>query len=345
MHVSQIPRQAVSVHRRQFKYLAFVRECLLCLVLMALQLPNPAHAEQHVPHSIDAVPDAIRSPQGRDQFAFQMGGAAPPDGFGARLPAGLSTKTVVRLVLPDAPAHLITLVGVRQLRGYPGEYAAIVCVAPNEREWQETREYYENQPQCGVFSSATAPFRIALGVLQWSGRGVPQLLARLEWNSVEGGPLRADWKDAGIEVPDDLTDYPSTIPVRTSVPHELHRFDLADYRISQGARVFGLRWSFSVPYSGGGADWEGLTLFELKDGALRTVLTEPMYHFAMYGGDWNPDGTRQHPTVEESVILRIARGSTDGYQNLELRRTERKVQWRRTLRWSTRCDCYRHEKP
>src|SRR5512144_1287583 len=74
--------------------------------------------------------------------------AAPPDGFGTRLPPGVAAGDVVRLLLPDSDPALATLVGMKRWPHAKDTYIAIACIAPNQASKAGALEFSNGQPIC-----------------------------------------------------------------------------------------------------------------------------------------------------------------------------------------------------
>lgn len=75
-----------------------------------------------------------------------------------------------------------------------------------------------------------------------------------------------------------------------------------------GRRLLAASVSRSEGYAGGGGSFSGEMLFDVRDGRLVPIACYALANYQMFGGDWNPDGTRQHPEAFAAWRLRIRPG-------------------------------------
>ena len=314
--------------------------CIFAMVLMALNT-SVAGAKETTAHTLDDVPGKISSPRGRADFLSQMAGEpSTEDGLGTHLPAEIPAVALLSTLAPGVSQDKVALLGSRKLREPGAHYVAIACLVTDSRDRKEIREYYEGQPGCSPFITRLSkrPLRIILAVIDRTSAGSLSVMARIEWMSDKPGPLDSHWTHSAVEPPSDAEDFRTNQLSHILPPEEITRFDLARYEVISKSTAIGLRSIYREPYPGGGGNWEILTLFLREGNRLVPILTEPLYHFAMYGGDWNPDGTREHPIVEESAVVRVLKSTTAGYHDLEI--TRPKPRWRKRMVWTPECTCY-----
>lgn len=290
---------------------------LIRVLFLVLALAAPATAQ--TVRSLDQVPSALKTPEAKAVFAEQMEGRPPPDGLGVRLPAGLSEAQVAALLIPAGDDDAVILVGARALPGQAGAYVAIACTgaAPPKPA---------DDPRCeeAGYGASRSPIRVYVGLIQAGPGAAPRLLAK---------PLRVDgavrWTDTILgDAPIDADD----VDGGRLEPQAIARFDLAPYVIAPGQRAFGLIGTWSEGYSGGGAAFGALYLLAVVDGAVRQVLSTPMWFSKNIAGDWHEDGTRDHDLTEEAAVLMVTSRSTQGY--FDLRQRARLSKESRLFRWS-----------
>ena len=103
------------------------------------------------------------------------------------------------------------------------------------------------------------------------------------------------------------------------VPDNYVKFDFAPYKITTNSYAFGLRVSFFEGYSGGGANFEALVLFEQQGEKLIQIFAEPMYAYVNIAGEWHDDGTRDHDITEEKNIVIVQKHITNGHYDLRVK--------------------------
>lgn len=303
-----------------------LRGAAVVLHLMLLAAPSTARSQSADVRSLDAARPALRTPEARAAWDREMSGRTPPDLLGETRRAGLDEQRLRGALVPATERGHATLLGAKAWPRHPGRLVAIACVT-------DAAPRFDHGPDCsGVDDSQ----RIYLGVLQVGDGGEVRTLARL-------GPLAAGqsgvlpplrWNGrAGTDLPLALEGDRGDVPLATDVvPPHWERFDLADYRLSPDAPVFGLRGGWSEGYAGGGATFSALYLFELRGDALRPVFGAPISMFRNLAGDWNDDGTRQHHLEEAANVLLVRPQRHDGYPDLQVRRRGAKAG--DTYRWN-----------
>lgn len=290
------------------------------LLLLACALALPCQAQQRV-RSLDEIPAALATPEGREVWATQMAGRPAPDRLGTRLPDGLDRATLLQALWPGVDPARAQLVGARAWAQHPGHAVAIACIGDEPVPAQA-------EPECDAWST-----RAALAVLRIDA-GPPRVVARLALDGSAGWPP-LDWEG---DAPQSVGDEPGALPQRWD------RFDLAPYRLGDGPPAFGLRGSWSEGYSGGGASYSALYLFELRGDALAPVFAAPMSLYRDIAGDWNEDGTRQHDIEDWARVLVVEPARHDGRHDLRLRERGTRSGGQR-WRWSSADGRYRRLPP
>jgi tetratricopeptide (TPR) repeat protein len=87
-------------------------------------------------------------------------------------------------------------------------------------------------------------------------------------------------------------------------------------QLGSGRTGFTVTAQFSIPFGGGGADCVVDYLIQIQDGRMRPVFSMVSAYSAMYGGDWNEDGTRDHPEENESLSWSLSNRRTKGQANI-----------------------------
>ena len=260
----------------------------LPLVLLASLSPAFATTVQN----LDSVASAIQHPEGKQIFAEQMAGATPAKGFG-ELPQGLSEKQWIAWVAPNEDPDNLILTGAKSW-GKDGKYIGIACFADNKADAEQAKKYADNT--CPENYSNGRANKLYLGVFSWQN---PQLtpIARSE------KPLNqlSEWNKAAEKESDDESVRPLAYYTK---------LDLAPYRIAPDTLAFGVRGGYSDAYSGGGAFYEVLELYTIKDSKIINVFSDLVYYYSDIAGDWNKDGTRQHDISESKYILKLRSAKT-----------------------------------
>ncbi len=266
------------------------------LVLLASLSPAFATTVQN----LDAVPGVIQHTEGKQIFAEQMAGATPAKGFG-ELPQGLSENQWIGWVAPNENPNNLILTGAKAW-GKEGKYIGIACFADNQADAGQAKKYADNT--CPENYSNGRANKLYLGVFSWQNQQL-QPIARLE------KPLNqiSAWNKAAEKESDDESVRPLAYYTK---------LDLAPYRIAPDTLAFGVRGGYSDAYSGGGAFYEVLELYTIKDSKIINVFSDLVYYYSDIAGDWNKDGTRQHDISESKYILKLRSAKTQGFYDLEV---------------------------
>ncbi|EMG9925932.1 MULTISPECIES: hypothetical protein [Citrobacter] len=266
------------------------------LVLLASLSPAFATTVQN----LDAVPGAIQHTEGKQIFAEQMAGATPAKGFG-ELPQGLSENQWIGWVAPNENPNNLILTGAKAW-GKEGKYIGIACFADNQPDAGQAKKYADNT--CPENYNNGRANKLYLGVFSWQNQQL-QPIARSE------KPLNqiSAWNKAAEKESDDESVRPLAYYTK---------LDLAPYRIAPDTLAFGVRGGYSDAYSGGGAFYEVLELYTIKDSKIINVFSDLVYYYSDIAGDWNKDGTRQHDISESKYILKLWSAKTQGFYDLEV---------------------------
>ncbi|EMO1385741.1 hypothetical protein ACV8TY_15155 [Citrobacter freundii] len=266
------------------------------LVLLASLSPAFATTVQN----LDAVPDVIQHTEGKQIFAEQMAGATPAKGFG-ELPQGLSENQWIGWVAPNENPNNLILTGAKAW-GKEGKYIGIACFADNQADAGQAKKYADNT--CPENYNNGRANKLYLGVFSWQNQQL-QPIARSE------KPLNqiSAWNKAAEKESDDESVRPLAYYTK---------LDLAPYRIAPDTLAFGVRGGYSDAYSGGGAFYEVLELYTIKDSKIINVFSDLVYYYSDIAGDWNKDGTRQHDISESKYILKLRSAKTQGFYDLEV---------------------------
>ncbi|MCR3690297.1 hypothetical protein [Citrobacter freundii] len=266
------------------------------LVLLASLSPAFATTVQN----LDTVPGAIQHTEGKQIFAEQMAGATPAKGFG-ELPQGLSENQWIGWVAPNENPNNLILTGAKAW-GKEGKYIGIACFADNQPDAGQAKKYADNT--CPENYNNGRANKLYLGVFSWQNQQL-QPIARSE------KPLNqiSAWNKAAEKESDDESVRPLAYYTK---------LDLAPYRIAPDTLAFGVRGGYSDAYSGGGAFYEVLELYTIKDSKIINVFSDLVYYYSDIAGDWNKDGTRQHDISESKYILKLRSAKTQGFYDLEV---------------------------
>lgn len=266
------------------------------LVLLASLSPAFATTVQN----LDAVPGVIQHTEGKQIFAEQMAGVTPAKGFG-ELPQGLSENQWIGWVAPNENPNNLILTGAKAW-GKEGKYIGIACFADNQADAGQAKKYADNT--CPENYNNGRANKLYLGVFSWQNQQL-QPIARSE------KPLNqiSAWNKAAEKESDDESVRPLAYYTK---------LDLAPYRIAPDTLAFGVRGGYSDAYSGGGAFYEVLELYTIKDSKIINVFSDLVYYYSDIAGDWNKDGTRQHDISESKYILKLRSAKTQGFYDLEV---------------------------
>ncbi|MBC6558108.1 hypothetical protein GW721_19335 [Citrobacter braakii] len=266
------------------------------LVLLASLSPAFATTVQN----LDAVPGAIQHPEGKQIFAEQMAGATPAKGFG-ELPQGLSENQWIGWVAPNENPNNLILTGTKAW-GKDGKYIGVACFADNQADAGQAKKYADNT--CPENYSNGRANKLYLGVFSWQNQQlVPIARSEKPLNQISA------WNKATDKESDDESIRPLAYYTK---------LDLAPYRIAPDTLAFGVRGGYSEAYSGGGAFYEVLELYTIKDNKIINVFSDLVYQYQDIAGDWNQDGTRQHDISESKYILKLRSAKTQGFYDLEV---------------------------
>ncbi|MDS0857088.1 hypothetical protein NUV25_05170 [Burkholderia pseudomultivorans] len=277
--------------------------------------------------SLSGVRGAMQTPDARKLFDHSMSGAPQPDGFGTTLPAGFTSAFLVEQLAPGQDVRNVILSGAKPWPLRPNSYVAMICVADSPELAASALKF--SRAECdSLGNDATDPRHVWFGVFEYTGAGLPRLVARTE------APVATptDWSDTNIDLPVNL-ETADAASAKEATPSSWSRFDLAAYQLRAGQYAFGVRAGWSEGYSGGGADFEALYLFAIDGKTLRVVFAEPMAFDKMLAGEWHKDGTRSHDESSAANALTVLPSTTDGYHDLQLRE-KGGGKWRRTFKWS-----------
>lgn len=266
------------------------------LVLLASLSPAFATTVQN----LDAVPGVIQHTEGKQIFSEQMAGATPAKGFG-ELPQGLSENQWIGWVAPNENPNNLILTGAKAW-GKDGKYIGVACFADNQADAGQAKKYADNT--CPENYNNRRANKLYLGVFSWQNQQL-QPIARSE------KPLNqiSAWNKAAEKESDDESVRPLAYYTK---------LDLAPYRIAPDTLAFGVRGGYSDAYSGGGAFYEVLELYTIKDSKIINVFSDLVYYYSDIAGDWNKDGTRQHDISESKYILKLRSAKTQGFYDLEV---------------------------
>ena len=266
------------------------------LVLLASLSPAFATTVQN----LDAVPGVIQHTEGKQIFAEQMAGATPAKGFG-ELPQGLSENQWIGWVAPNENPNNLILTGAKAW-GKDGKYIGVACFADNQADAGQAKKYADNT--CPENYNNGRANKLYLGVFSWQNQQL-QPIARSE------KPLNqiSAWNKAAEKESDDESVRPLAYYTK---------LDLAPYRIAPDTLAFGVRGGYSDAYSGGGAFYEVLELYTIKDSKIINVFSDLVYYYSDIAGDWNKDGSRQHDISESKYILKLRSAKTQGFYDLEV---------------------------
>lgn len=229
-----------------------------------------------------------------------------PDPLVAGDLAGLKREDLLDQLVDPQDVPRVRQVGARYWANNPGHVVALVCV-----EFTESQEMGTDVPAADEGSCRTDQTYQILGVLRVDGESAPQLLAKFHLDADVLWPA-LHW-DSYVPMSVDLEK-------SSELPEEWSSFDLANYALSdEGPPAFGLRGVWSEGYSGGGASFSALFLFQLDDGRLDPIFSVPIGMERDLAGEWNEDGTRQRDTAESSSIVIVEPTTTHGLHDLRVR--------------------------
>jgi hypothetical protein len=276
-------------------------------------------------HSLDQVPGALKTPEGKATFSEQMEGTPAPDALGIHLPVALSAKIITDLLIPPDDSNARNFIGAKPWPARPDSYVAIVCTGGAEP--------LEADPQCAQprdYDKKQQPLHVYLGVIEVKDGAAPRLVAKSDPVNVT-----VNWKNSGLPAQPMAVEDAKGAPI---VPDRFDRFDLAAYKITPDTLAFGLRGNWFEGYSGGGAEYGSLHLFALEGDVLKPVLSVPMSAYSDVAGEWHKDQTRNHTIKEGSNVLVVSPHAVDLHFDLSVK--NRSGHWQRLYRWSKTAGVY-----
>jgi len=104
-----------------------------------------------------------------------------------------------------------------------------------------------------------------------------------------------------------------------SGPYTSFTGDFRWLQLSPGHRVLLAGVSRSEGYAGGGGSFSGELMLDVRDGVLVPIACYAISRYQMFGGNWNPDGTREHP--ESFAAWRLVVQPAKPWPKLRLRPT------------------------
>ena len=302
-------------------------------VLLAIGLATPAMAaETCVARAIDKVGKCNKRPFVKRIIDQQLRGVtpAPPtrpdnvdgDFLATRLAGRLATGTWAPVDIRRGEwALLIEAAQVGPPTNYSlspieseraGRRVALVAItadaAPHDRE-EQGKPIVSILSTTGIFTTGDT---LLAGQPSVPKCVDPEMLAGDEFNSGDGG-----YPDVG---------YPT--------------FGAA-FRwltISPQHKLLAMTVGRSEGYAGGGGSFAGEILLDQRDGTLVPVACYAISRYQMFGGDWNADGTRQHPESQAAWDVRpVGKGA---WPNLQLKPTTEDTP-SATLVWDEQARLYR----
>ncbi len=311
------------MHPAKNSAFSLLKVLLLCVAFCSVSA-TPAGAATTTVHSLSQVRGAIKSAEGRAVFDQQMNGAPLPDGFGTHLPDGFTKEWLAEQLAPRQDVKRLTLAGAKPWPQEPKRFVAVACFARSAK--QAASELKHNASSCDGYGDADHD--VWFGVFERDAGGAPQLIARTE-TAVD---VPVGWSDTNIDMPQRLGSDASGGDPSSGMPEGWLRFDFAPYQLHAGDYAFGVRVGWSEGYSGGGASFEALYLFQIDGSRLRVVFAQPMMFTKTLAGDWHKDGTRDHDVSGGNNVLAVLAKMNNGFHDLRLR--EQRGKWSRTFRWS-----------
>lgn len=277
--------------------------------------------------NLGAIEKNITYPEGKQIFDDQMKGLPQPKEFGV-LPQGMNTQAFIKWIAPNENPAFLTLTGAKAW-GTNNLYIGVACFAKNAQDAKYSAQYKDTD--CSETYEDRTAKKLYLSVFKWENNQFTPI-------AKTAGPLDAKvtWNNSNLVGPQSADD---NTPV---LPQNYKKLDLAPYQLNADTTAFGVRAGFSEGYSGGGAFFEALQLFIIKDNKIINILSEPMYFYQDIAGDWNKDGTRQHDISEGKNILKVLKTQTDGFNDLQIKSLDSK--WQQTFKWSSKDQRYKAAK-
>ncbi|MFB2537786.1 MULTISPECIES: hypothetical protein [unclassified Acinetobacter] len=271
--------------------LKFILTATLCLaspLLMAKTVNNLGEIENQL--------------QGKDiqwDYAKHMNGESR-DGFASLSRDSRqqqSITTLLKLIGHDPELKRLSLLGVKVWQGQ--QYIVIAC---SKKQTMSNKELASQQ----AYDECDADLALlTLAVVQQDQQGQWQLLAKPYQEHFSDDMSQDDIQKSAFAI--------TTIIEDGLLIGQLDRFDTAAYQLNAQTRAFGVRYSTSTGYAGGGASRQNITLFAMIDGELRPVFSDSSYQYSDIAGNWNEDGTRQHDIEQTNVIFSMSKQQHNGF--------------------------------
>jgi hypothetical protein len=246
------------------------------------------------------------------------------NGFGILLPKGVTSKEIIDLISPRTDASLATLVGMKKWPYRRNAYIAIVCLAPDRKEYETDTSYSNGRPCChagyGGFNASKNPSTVFIGMIEYQ--------KELKLVALHDGPLAVytNWENSNIE--------PSDIEKTDSVyPGIYDKFDFANYKVSDNQTAFGIRVAWRVMYAGGGGLFYGLMLFVVKENKIINIFSEPIEESGLSGS--GPEDKSSWETVN---VLMILPHKTSDYYDIQVK--EKGGKWNKIFKWNAETNRY-----
>lgn len=296
----------------------------LAIILGLFTLTNTAIVNAETVSNLEAVSTVIKHQEGKQFFDEQMNGIAANKKFGL-LPQDLDEHIFTEWIAPNEHPDFLTLVGAKAW-GKENMYIGVACFARNSKDASYSEQYKDTD--CSEDFSLRRAKNLYLGLFQWKDKTFQPIAKTLE-------PLNINvsWQNSNLLAPNNIEDNEADL-----LPQSYSQLDLAPYRIAPNITAFGVRANFNEMYAGGGAYFEALQLFMVKNGQIINILSEPMYYYQNIAGDWHEDGTRDHDITEGKNILMVLNSQTNGYYDLRIKSIDSK--WRQDFIWSTELGRY-----
>ncbi len=295
-------------------------------LILLFSLHSPLFISARTVRSLDEVPNTIQYSEGKNHYSSQMSGVEQKKHYN-NLPKGLSEINFINWLAPDKNSSNLIFTGIKPW-GKNQTYIGVACFAKDEKEKLNLTNVSQ---QCSPYTDE----ELFIGVFQWKDQQFTPIA-----KSKDKIDLKISWNHSQLDYPVelDLLDEEN----RQFSPYRYDKLDLAPYKLSNTITAFGLRSSFFESYSGGGAYFEALHLFIIKDGDILNIFSEPVYFFKDIAGNWNDDSTRQHDITEGKNIVLVLNSKTDGFHDLQIKSLD--SNWKKTFIWSKKDEKYNPKK-
>lgn len=104
-------------------------------------------------------------------------------------------------------------------------------------------------------------------------------------------------------------------------------------RLPSGRQWLVVPLSRSEGYAGGGGAFSAEMLLAINDGALTPIACYQISRYQMFGGNWNPDGSREHPESQAAWRVGFSAERGDQWPAIHLRAVTSKTPSAQ-LRWN-----------